>query len=317
MKKIKDQKGRCDMNNQSILLLAAILGLGIFGVVLQDTVAIVTFDDGQIHNINYKVTMADGWLGINSYHLHSFCGGWSLGSALNGEDLWNVATWHSEFPPHWFILDLGESTAIKKVRGRSRTSLDPVSVDIYVSDDLESWGMAVATGITTWQDTSSWVEIDTIDKIGRYIKVEVTAIEGDGGDHYMEWGENDEQDQITIFDAYAGDVIPAPGAFVLGSIVQSEGKWFTWYIWLPEEYDVADIKPDSILLNGVIEAAWRWINEEKQVLMAKFSRSEVQDIVEPGEVELTVSGELTDGTKFEGSVTITVKHSPEGLLEKN
>lgn len=310
------------MNNQSILLLAAILGLGIFGVVPQDAVAIVTFDDGQIHNINYKVTTADGWLGINSYHLHSFCGGWNLGNALNGEDFWNAATWHSEFPPHWFILDLGEFTAIKKVRGRSRTRLDPVSVDIYVSDDLESWGMAVATGITTWQDTSSWVEIDTIDKIGRYIKVEVTATEGDHGDHYMEWGQNgDPEDHITIFDAYAGDVIPAPGAVVLGSIgalnVQSEGKWITWYIWLPEEYDVADIKPDSILLNGVIEAAWRWIDEKEQVLMAKFSRSEVLDIVEPGEVELTVSGEFTDGTKFEGSVTITIKRSPEGLLEKN
>ncbi|MHC4191636.1 MAG: discoidin domain-containing protein [Planctomycetota bacterium] len=299
------------MNNQSILLLAAILGLGIFGVVPQDAVAIDSLGDGQ-------VTMADAWLGINSYHLHSSCGGWNLGDALNGEDFWNITTHHSEFPPHWFILDLGEFTAIKKVRGRSMTAYDPASVDIYVSDDLESWGMAVATGITTWQDTSSWVEIDTIDKIGRYIKVEVTAAEGDGGDHYMEWGENDEpEDHITIFDAYAGDEIPAPGAFVLDSIgalnVQSEGKWITWYIWLPEEYDVADIKPDSIMLNGVIEAAWRWIDEEEQVLMAKFSRSEVQDIVEPGKVELTVSGEFTDGTKFEGSVTITVKRPPEGL----
>ncbi len=299
------------MNNQSILLLAAILGLGIFGVVPQDAVAIVTLDDGQIPNIDNKVTTADGWLGINSSHLHSFCFGWGLEDALDGEDFWNIPIYHGEFLPHWFILDLGESIAIKKVRGRSRTTLDPISVDIYVSDDLESWGMAVATGITTWQDTSSWVEIDTIDKIGRYIKVEVTATEYDHGDHYMEWGENDEpEDHITIFDAYAGDVTQDPGAFVLVSIdmlnVQSEGKWITWYIWLPEGYDVADIKPDSILLNGVIEAAWRWIDEEEQVLMAKFSRSEVQDIVEPGEVELTVTGKLTDGTKFEGSDTIIV-----------
>ncbi len=282
------------MNNQSILLLAAILGLGIFGAVPQDAVA-----------------MADGWLGINSYHLHSFCWKWGLEGALNGKDFWNISVYHFKFLPHWFILDLGESITIKKVRGRSRTSMDPISVDVYVSDDLESWGMAVATGITTWQDTSSWVEIDTIDKIGRYIKVEVTAIEGDGGDHYKEWGQDgDPEDNITIFDAYAGDVTQDPGAFVLVSIdmlnVQSEGKWITWYIWLPEEYDVADIKPDSILLNGVIEAAWRWIDEEEQVLMAKFSRSEVQDIVEPGMVELTVSGKLTDGTKFEGSDTIIV-----------
>lgn len=304
------------MNNQSILLLAAILGLGVFGVVPQDAVAIVTFDDGQIYNIDYKVTTADGWLGINSSHLHSFCWKWGLAGALDGKDFWNISVHHWGFLPHWFILDLGESIAIKKVRGRSRTSMDPISVDVYVSDDLESWGMAVATGITTWQDTSSWVEIDTIDKIGRYIKVEVNAIEGDAGDHYMEWGLNDgsdddpEPDYITIFDAYAGDVTPDPVTFGPVNIdmlnVQTEGKWITWYMWLPEGYDVADIKPDSILLNGVIKAAWRWIDEEEQVLMAKFSRSEVQDIVEPGEVELTVTGKLTDGTKFEGSDTIIV-----------
>ncbi|MHC4593382.1 MAG: hypothetical protein ACYS19_00370 [Planctomycetota bacterium] len=184
------------MNNQSILLLAAILGLGIFGVVPQDAVA-----------------MADDWLGINSSHLHSYCGGWGLGGALDGVDFWNVSLVHLYCLPHGFILDLGESTAIEKVRGRSVTSLDPLSVDIYVSDDLGNWGMAVATGITTWQGTSSWVEIDTIDKIGRYIKVEVNAVEGDGGDHYMEWGLNEydepEPDYITIFDAYAGAVIPA------------------------------------------------------------------------------------------------------------
>ncbi|MHC4594702.1 MAG: discoidin domain-containing protein, partial [Planctomycetota bacterium] len=231
-----------------------------------------------------------------------------------------ISLYHWEFLPHWFILDLGESTAIKKVRGRSRTGLDPISVDVYVSDDLENWGMAVAADITTWQDTSSWVEIDTIDKTGRYIKVEVAAIEGDGGDHYLEWGLNEYDDAdpeyMTIFDAYAGDVTPAPDPGTPDAgvpvsidtlIVQIEGKWIAWYMWLPIEYDVADIEPDSILLNGVIKAAWRWIDEKDQVLMARFSRSEVQDIVEPGEVGLTVSGKFTDGTKFEGSGTMIVK----------
>ncbi|MHC4488537.1 MAG: hypothetical protein ACYSW7_05070, partial [Planctomycetota bacterium] len=39
---------------------------------------------------------------------------------------------------------------------------------------------------------------------------------GDGGDHYLEWGLNEYDDAdpeyMTIFDAYAGDVTPAPDA---------------------------------------------------------------------------------------------------------
>jgi hypothetical protein len=49
------------MKRQSILVLAAILALGIFGVVPEKAVALVTFDDGQIHNINYQIN-DDVWV---------------------------------------------------------------------------------------------------------------------------------------------------------------------------------------------------------------------------------------------------------------
>lgn len=42
--------------------------------------------------------------------------------------------------------------------------------------------------------------------------------------------------------------------------------------------------------------------------MVKFDRSEVAAILSPGDaVELTVTGELTDGTLFAGSDTIRVR----------
>ena len=88
--------------------------------------------------------------------------------------------------------------------------------------------------------------------------------------------------------------------------LQSKGEWITCYIWLPEGYDVADIDPESILLNGQVTPDWGRVDETGQMLIVKFNRSEVQDILEVGEVELTISGELTDGTKFEGTDTITV-----------
>lgn len=92
--------------------------------------------------------------------------------------------------------------------------------------------------------------------------------------------------------------------------LQSKGKWITCYIWLPEEYDVADVDPDSIFLNEEIGADWSWIDEAEQMLMVKFSRLDVKEMLVElgllGDVKLTVSSELTDGTKFEGSDTIRV-----------
>jgi hypothetical protein len=38
--------------------------------------------------------------------------------------------------------------------------------------------------------------------------------------------------------------------------LQSEGKWITCRIWLPEEYDVADVNSYSVLLEDEIPADW-------------------------------------------------------------
>ena len=92
----------------------------------------------------------------------------------------------------------------------------------------------------------------------------------------------------------------------------SQGRWITCRILLPENHDVADIDPNSIRLdtNGVlpggkIAADQMWF--EEQVAVAKFSRSEVQSTLEPQEeVELTLSGKLSDGTRFKGTDVIRV-----------
>ena len=86
----------------------------------------------------------------------------------------------------------------------------------------------------------------------------------------------------------------------------SRGNWITSLIWLPEDYSVADIDPNSVFLEDEIQADLFQVDEEEQVAIAKFSRSEVQGILNLGWVELTVSGELTDGTVFEGTDVIRV-----------
>jgi len=91
--------------------------------------------------------------------------------------------------------------------------------------------------------------------------------------------------------------------------LSSEGKWITAFLWLPEDYEVGDIDPNSVVLEDEIGAESCRVDEQEQVAVAKFSRSEVQSTLsglEPGDVELAVSGELSDGSRFEGTDTIRV-----------
>jgi len=90
--------------------------------------------------------------------------------------------------------------------------------------------------------------------------------------------------------------------------LQSKGRWLTCSILLPEGYDPADIEPNSVLLEEEIPAERLVL--EGETLMVKFSRSALQQILAeldtPAEAELLVTGQLTDGTIFEGTDTITV-----------
>ena len=86
----------------------------------------------------------------------------------------------------------------------------------------------------------------------------------------------------------------------------SKGNWITAYIWLPEDYNVTDIDPNSILLEDEIKPTEFSVDEQQQVATARFTRHDVQPIFDLGEVELTITGQLNDGTVFEGTDTIKV-----------
>ncbi|MBE3122960.1 MAG: discoidin domain-containing protein [Thermoplasmata archaeon] len=148
---------------------------------------------------------SDEWLGISSTQYNSSCGSTlshTLAEALDGTDYWA----HSVNENHWFILDLGDNYLIKKVKSRSVTSSDPEDVNVYVSMNVTDWGTAVASHVTTWQDTLTWVEVDSTDKIGRYIKIEAIKTE-DGVNRYIQWGDvlSSPSSPFTIFDVF-GDL---------------------------------------------------------------------------------------------------------------
>ncbi len=101
--------------------------------------------------------------------------------------------------------------------------------------------------------------------------------------------------------------IPAEVKIVPRTInLTSMGKWITCYISLPEDYNVTDIDPNSILLEEEIQAQLFQVNEQEQVAIVRFSREELRAILDTGDVELTITGQLTDGTVFEGTDIIRV-----------
>jgi hypothetical protein len=86
----------------------------------------------------------------------------------------------------------------------------------------------------------------------------------------------------------------------------SKGKWINCHIRLPEDCNVVDVNSASVFLEDEIPAQWIWFNETQNVVMTKFARSELVVLLEPGNVELTVSGFLNDGRYFIGTDTIKV-----------
>lgn len=109
--------------------------------------------------------------------------------------------------------------------------------------------------------------------------------------------------------------------------LRSRGKWITCYVELPAGFSPKDIDPRTVLLNdillpdltpkyGFVKSEGSYIvdhnNDGTEERMFKFNRSEVGDMLPSGiDVVLTISGELLDGTVFEGSDTINVFNAPK------
>jgi hypothetical protein len=107
--------------------------------------------------------------------------------------------------------------------------------------------------------------------------------------------------------------------------LKSMGKWITAYIELPEGYNVSDIDIYSIRLNDTSSVSLLpnppvpvpmeigdYDSDGIPDLMVKFNRTELTSHIYHvlgityGNVMLRISGNLTDGTPFEGSDTIRV-----------
>ncbi len=99
------------------------------------------------------------------------------------------------------------------------------------------------------------------------------------------------------------DVGITPGVVNL----KSQGKFITALLTFPEGYNVADVDTTTILLQGQIQMLELvWLDEETREVMVRFSREDVQTILNPGNVELTITGSFIDDTAFKGTGIVKV-----------
>jgi hypothetical protein len=88
--------------------------------------------------------------------------------------------------------------------------------------------------------------------------------------------------------------------------LKSKGRWISGHIELVGGHNVGDIDVSTILLNDEVPAESGKVGGKK--LSVKFDRSRaIASLPQVGEVELTVTGKLFNGTPFEGSDSIRVK----------
>lgn len=105
--------------------------------------------------------------------------------------------------------------------------------------------------------------------------------------------------------------------------LKSKGK-FKAFIELESPYSAEDIDPDTVECSGAKAIAGKSGPDKQGRFVATFNVQEL-DLGAASEVRiyrdrddkkseatLTVSGELTDGTKFEGSDTVKVKGKQKG-----
>ena len=95
--------------------------------------------------------------------------------------------------------------------------------------------------------------------------------------------------------------------------LNARGKWIIAHIALPEGYNVSDIDTATILLENMFGVAQS--SMEGRALMVKFEAARVIEylwdrLLHMGgyrrQVDLTIQGQLRDGTPFAGMDTITI-----------
>jgi hypothetical protein len=264
----------------------------------------------------YVDEVVDFWGGVDG-----FLGGWDKGNynfpvspdvALGAPDGWFI----SITPGDWIIYAFTDNTmidgpgadiAIREIGNNAGQERAEIWVSA-VNDGVQFTSLGIIASGGWEQNPTLYLDLADIgftQPVG-YVKIS----DGVGGA-----APGFDLDSITALNV--GDVIvEADIDFDPDTLnLRSRGRWATVYIELPNGYDPGDIDPTTVLLEDtispVLDQKYGFVAHDVSYVvdhdgdgimerMLKFSRSEVHAIVSPGVYNFKVSGELEDGTEFEG-----------------
>ena len=290
---------------------------------------VATFDDGGIEGLYQDVdgsgvdvtftSINDGFIYLSSNDLlsdtfdYAYAGDYDYDyvEGIVGSGLWMMDD-HLPGDVQGSIIEFSDDVYFEQIWFAQAGDEYPVQGDsavvtAYAADvDASDWGYQVSLNFDSPDDFNQWFSISPAEAFEnvpiRKLVLTFNNINYGVWDHLVFDADDitDPNDPVVI----SATIDIEPDTLSL----KSKGKWITCYIWLPEDCDVAEIDLGTILLEDEIEVELdqSWADEAEQVAICKFPRSEVQAIVQPGLVELTVSGKFTDGTLFEDSDAIRI-----------
>ncbi|MDD3627523.1 MAG: hypothetical protein PHV06_09405, partial [bacterium] len=107
------------------------------------------------------------------------------------------------------------------------------------------------------------------------------------------------------------------------NMASDKGVFTVWIRGLPEGYSVKDIKPETILMNGVLDPVETKITgaEGKEMLEMKFSKREgisyIGEIKSGDKKKINISGQFNDGKWFTGNAEIEITGDEKDNRYKN
>ena len=256
-------------------------------------------------------TVVDGTVYVTTYDFYGDGDIYAM-NATNGSILWQKTIQRTDSTPAVAYGNVYVTGGSKGYSDRQTYCFNATTGNLTWStdtaDEIGAWtcSVAVADGKVFVGTEGGW-----FDYAGTYA---LDAFTGDVIWNYPEGGSSPAVAEGTVFTigggrvyAFGGSEIPA-GVRIEPEILNlnATSGVFTAFITLPVGCDVADIDVSTVecegasALNGTIAA------HDNGTLVVKFDREDLREDLPAGEVEMTVTGEMTDGRRFEGSDTVRV-----------